>query len=202
VVVGRRAPFSAILLDPQLARLNFGVLALHVMQTALWVVVPPLLVTAGGLPVGEHWKIYLPAVLVSFAVMVPAIIAAERGGRMKAVFVTAVVLLVSVQAGLAWFGVGKYAIGFWLLVFFVGFNVLEAIQPSLISRLAPGEAKGTALGVYNTTQSIGLFLGGVVGGGLLQHFGAGAVQAFCAAIGIVWLLLAATMTPPARKTSS
>ncbi len=203
VTIGRRAPFSAILLDPQLARLNFGVLALHIMQTALWVVVPPLLVTAGGLPVGEHWKIYLPAVLVSFAVMVPAILAAERGGRMKAVFVTAVVLLVAAQVGLAWFGTGRYAIGFWLVVFFVGFNVLEAMQPSLISRLAPGEAKGTALGVYNTTQSIGLFLGGVLGGWLLQHFGAGAVQGLCAAIGAIWLLLAATMTPPpVRKTSS
>jgi MFS family permease len=201
-MAGRRVPFAAILLHPQLARMNFGVLALHVMQTALWVVVPPLLVSAGGLPVGEHWKIYLPAVLASFAVLVPAILAAERGGLMKPVFVTAVFLLVTVQGGLAWFGTGKYAIGFWLLVFFVGFNVLEAMQPSLISRLAPGEAKGTALGVYNTTQSIGLFLGGALGGWLLQHFGAGAVQGFCAAIGVVWLVLAATMTLPVRKTSS
>jgi MFS family permease len=198
---GRRAPFAAILLDPQLARMNFGVLALHVMQTALWVVVPPLLVSAGGLPVAEHWKVYLPAVLGSFIVLVPAIIAAERGGRVKPVFVTAVLLMVIVQGGLAWFGTGKYAIGLWLLVFFAGFNVLEAMQPSLISRLAPGEAKGTALGVYNTTQSIGLFLGGAAGGWLLQHFGAGAVQGFCAALGIVWVVLAATMTLPARKIS-
>ena len=88
------------------------------------------------------------------------------------------------------------------MVFFIGFNVLEAIQPSTISRLAPAAAKGAALGVYNTTQSVGLFLGGVLGGWLLKHHGAGAVQGFCAAIGVLWLLLAATMTPPVRKTST
>jgi MFS family permease len=196
-----RVPFASVLFHAQLARLNFGVLALHVMQTALWVVVPPLLVSTGGLPLAEHWKVYLPAVLVSFAIMVPAIIAAEKYGRMKAVFVGAILLLIAVQVGLALFGGSLYAIGFWLLIFFVGFNVLEAIQPSSISRIAPAAAKGTALGVYNTTQSIGLFLGGALGGWLLKHFGAGAVQAFCAALGVLWLLLAATMTPPVRKTS-
>ena len=197
-----RTAFSRVLLDPQLARLNFGVLALHVMQTALWVVVPSLLVNVGGLAVAQHWQVYLPAVLLSFMVMVPAILAAERHGRMKAVFVTAIVLLLLVQAGLTWLATGKYAIGLLLMVFFCGFNVMEAIQPSLISRLAPPEAKGTALGIYNTTQSIGLFLGGALGGGLLQHFGAGAVHLFCAALGLIWLGLAATMTAPLRKTSS
>jgi predicted MFS family arabinose efflux permease len=161
-----------------------------------------MLVATGGLPVAEHWKVYLPAVLVSFVVMVPAIIAAEKHGRMKAVFVGAILLLIAVQIGLATLGGSLYAIGFWLLVFFVGFNVLEAIQPSTISRLAPAEAKGAALGVYNTTQSVGLFLGGALGGWLLKHHGAGAVQGFCAAIGVLWLLLAATMTPPVRKTST
>ncbi len=197
-----RVPFSSVLLHGQLARLNFGVLALHMMQTALWVVVPPMLVATGGLPLAEHWKVYLPAVLVSFVVMVPAIIAAEKHGRMKAVFVGAILLLIAVQVGLATLGGGLYAIGFWLLAFFIGFNVLEAIQPSTISRLAPAVAKGAALGVYNTTQSIGLFLGGALGGWLLKHYGAGAVQGFCAAIGVIWLLLAATMTPPVRKTST
>jgi MFS family permease len=197
-----RTAFSRVLLDPQLARLNFGVLALHVMQTALWVVVPPLLVDVGGLALAQHWQVYLPAVLLSFTVMVPAILMAERHGRMKAVFVAAIVSLLVVQAGLTWLAPGKYAIGLWLMVFFCGFNVMEAIQPSLISKLAPAADKGTALGIYNTTQSIGLFLGGMLGGGLLQHFGAGAVHLLCALLGLVWLSLAATMTPPVRKTSS
>jgi predicted MFS family arabinose efflux permease len=194
-----RVPFSIVLLHGQLARMNFGVLALHIMQTALWVVVPRLLGDVGGLPVGEHWKVYLPAVLVSFAVMIPAIIAAEKHGRMKPVFVGAILLLVIVQIGFATMSTGTNSLAFWLVLFFVGFNIMEALQPSLISRLAPPGAKGAALGVYNTTQSFGLFLGGALGGWLLKNFGATAVQGFCAAIAVIWLLLAATMTLPARN---
>jgi len=193
-----RVPFSVVLYHGQLARMNFGVLALHMMQTALWVVVPRLLADGGGLPVGEHWKVYLPAVLISFAVMVPAIIAAEKHGQMKRVFVGAILLLASVQVGFATMGSGIYLLAFWLVLFFVGFNVMEALQPSLISRLAPPGAKGTALGVYNTTQSFGLFLGGALGGWLLKDFGAAAVQGFCAVLATIWLLLAATMSLPAR----
>jgi MFS family permease len=197
-----RVPFSVVLFHGQLARMNFGVLALHMMQTALWVVVPRLLADVGGLPVGEHWKVYLPAVLISFAVMIPAIIAAEKHGRMKAVFVGAILLLVVVQIGFATMSSGVYSLAFWLVLFFVGFNVMEALQPSLISRLAPTGAKGAALGVYNTTQSFGLFLGGALGGWLFKNFGATAVQGFCAAIAAIWLLLAATMTLPARNKST
>jgi MFS family permease len=201
IVVQGRAPFASVLFHGQLARLNFGVLALHIMQTALWVVVPPMLVSA-GLPAGEHWKIYLPSVLVSFAVMIPAIIAAEKYDRMKIIFVSAILLLFVVQLGLAVVSGGLYAIGFWLMLFFVGFNIMEALQPSMISRLAPAGAKGAALGIYNTTQSLGLFFGGAAGGWLLKHFGPSAVQGFCAAIAGIWLLLALTMTAPARKPST
>ncbi len=195
-----RVPFRTVLFDGQLARLNFGVLALHMMQTALWVVVPPMLAEMGGLPVAEHWKVYLPAVLLSFAVMVPAVIAAERHGRMKAVMAGAIAVLVVVQIGLAVAAGGLWSIGLWLLFFFVGFNILEATQPSSISRIAPPGAKGAALGIYNTTQSIGLFLGGALGGWLSKHHGPGAVQAFCASLGVVWLWMAATLKPPVRNT--
>jgi MFS family permease len=194
-----RPPFSRVLLDGQLARLNFGVLALHLMQTALWVLVPPALVAA-GLPLAEHWKVYLPAVLASFAVMVPAIILAERRGRVKPVFLAAIALLMLVETGLAVMAGGMYVIGVLLLLFFVGFNIMEALQPSLISRVAPPAAKGAAMGVYNTTQSIGVALGGVAGGWLFKHFGAVAVYGFCVALGSVWLVLAATMVLPQRAT--
>ncbi|HEX8964318.1 MAG TPA: MFS transporter [Rhodocyclaceae bacterium] len=193
-------PLSAVLRHGQLVRLNFGVLALHLMQTSLWVVVPPILV-ASGLPLGEHWKIYLPAVLASFAVMIPAIIAAEKHGHMKQVFVAAIILLILVQGGLV-VATGKYQIGILLMLFFVGFNIMEAMQPSLISRVAPPSAKGAAMGVYNTTQSIGLALGGAFGGWLLKHVGAGAVHAFCAALGTAWLAVAATMAPPRRAAAA
>lgn len=195
-----RPPFSVVLFDSRLARLNFGVFALHLMQTALWVVVPPLLVTS-GLAGGEHWKIYLPAVLLSFVVMVPAIIAAERRNKVRPVYTAAVALLVLVQIGFSLFGGGVWLTGVWLLLFFVAFNILEALQPSLISRMAPPSAKGAALGIYNTTQSIGLFLGGALGGWLLKHTGPATVHAACAAIGIIWLILAAHMQAPQPRTT-
>jgi MFS family permease len=191
--------FVEVLVHPQLLRMNFGVFALHLMQTAMWVLLPSALVLSGGLPVGEHWKIYLPAVLLSFVIMVPAIIAAEKHGRMKLVFNSAIGLLVAVQLGFAFFGQGVWALSFWLMLFFVAFNVLEATQPSLISRIAPPHAKGAALGIYNTTQSLGLFLGGVLGGSLAKHSGEGTVWLACTALGIVWLGLGLTMKmPPPR----
>ena len=195
-----RPPFSVVLFDAKLARMNFGVFALHLMQTALWVVVPPALVAA-GLTGGEHWKIYLPAVLLSFAVMIPAIIAAERKGKMRPIYAGAVALLVVVQAGLALFGGGIWMTGLWLLLFFVAFNILEALQPSLISRIAPPTSKGAALGIYNTTQSLGLFLGGVLGGWLVKHHGPAAVHLACAGIGIIWLMLAARLQAPQQRTT-
>lgn len=196
-----RPPFSVVLSDAKLARMNFGVFALHLMQTALWVVVPPALVAA-GLPGGEHWNIYLPAVLLSFAVMVPAIIAAERKGKMRPVYAGAVALLVVVQAGLALFGGGVWMTGLWLLLFFVAFNILEALQPSLISRLAPPASKGAALGIYNTTQSLGLFLGGVLGGWLVKHHGPSTVHLACAAIGIIWFMLASRVQAPQPRPTT
>lgn len=203
IVVAERVPFSAVLTHGQLLRMNFGVLALHAMQTAMWVVVPPALVAEGHLPLGEHWKIYLPALLGSFVLMLPAVILADRHGRTKAVFLAAVGLLTMVQGGLATAGGGgPYAMGFWLLLFFVAFNILEALQPSLISRIAPAAAKGAALGVYNTTQSVGLFLGGALGGWLLKHFGTGAVHGFSAALGFIWLVLAAGLALPAMRPAA
>ena len=201
MLIGVRMPISQVLKHPELARMNFGVLALHLMQTALWVVVPTALVGA-GLPLGEHWKVYLPAVLASFVLMIPAIIVAERYGKMKQIFVMAISLLLLVQAGLYFAGEGLYPIAAWLLLFFVGFNILEAMQPSLISRIAPAQAKGTALGIYNTTQSMGLFLGGVCGGWLAKHAGVATVHAACAGIAAVWLLLALTMKAPAPRAAA
>ncbi len=194
--------FAEVFRDGQLMRLNFGVFALHLIQTTMWVLVPAALVASGGLPLVEHWKVYLPAVLLSFIVMVPAIIIAERRGRMKFVFNAAIIILIVVQAGLLLFGQSLLGLGLWLMLFFVAFNVLEATQPSWISKIARPDAKGTALGVYNTLQSAGLFLGGMLGGLLAQHFGSEAVNVVCALIALVWLVLAATMTPPPRRVEA
>lgn len=199
--------FSEVLGNGQLMRLNFGVFSLHLMQTAMWVLVPAGLVHA-GLPIAEHWKVYLPAVLLSFVVMVPAVIVAEKKGAMKRVFNSAIVLLLLVQAGLYLAGNVAGGAGLWplailLTLFFVAFNVLEATQPSWISKIAPAHAKGTALGVYNTLQSIGLFLGGALGGWLAQHVGPGSVSLLGGALALLWLILASGMAaPPTRRVAA
>jgi MFS family permease len=189
-----------VLKDGQLMRLNLGVFALHIMQTAMWVTVPAALAASGQLPTAEHWKVYLPAVLVSFVLMVPAVIVAEKRNAMKPIFLAAIALLLVVQLGLHFFGAGLWPLALWLTLFFVAFNVLEATQPSWISRIAPPHAKGTALGIYNTLQSIGLFLGGALGGWLAQHHGAGAVSLFCAGLAVVWLAASAGLAAPKRRT--
>ncbi len=191
--------FVEVLGHPQLLRMNFGVFVLHLMQTAMWIVVPAALISSGALPVGDHWMVYLPAVLLSFVVMVPAIIAAEKHGKMRLVFNGAIVLLLAVQLGFGFFGHGRYALFFWLLLFFIAFNVLEAIQPSMIARIAPAHAKGAALGVYNTTQSLGLFLGGLLGGLLVKFLGTSAVWLVCALLALIWLGVGLSMALPAAR---
>ncbi|HJW25621.1 MAG TPA: MFS transporter [Rhodocyclaceae bacterium] len=194
-----KPPFRRVLLDPNLLRLNFGIFSLHLIQMAMFVVVPHALIQFGGLPVSGHWKVYLPAVLVSFVIMIPAIIAAERGGKMRPVFSGAIAILVLVQLGLWFLGNSLAGLALWMVLFFVAFNILEATLPSLVSRTAPPAAKGAALGVYNTTQAIGLFVGGALGGYLAQHFGDNSVFATAAALAFVWLLVAASMNFPSRR---
>ncbi len=190
---------AGVLRNGQLMRLNFGVFVLHLIQTTMWVLVPAALVAAGGLAISEHWKVYLPAVLISFVVMVPAVIVAERKNRMKSVFNAAIILLGVVQLGLFVAGDKLFGLTLWLTLFFVAFNVLEATQPSWISKIAPAQSKGMALGVYNTLQSFGLFLGGMLGGYLAHVYGAQAVNLLCAMLALLWLAVSAGMNAPPRK---
>lgn len=199
--VGHAVPLREVLVNADLLRLNLGIFVLHLVQMAMFVVVPVLLVDAVHLPLAEHWTIYLPVVVTSFAVMVPLIIAAERGGRMRQVFLLAIALLVATQA-LLWVAHALWMFVVALLVFFIGFNVLEATLPSLVSRTAPPAAKGAALGVYNTTQAIGLFVGGALGGWLSRQVGPGAVFGMCMALALLWAGVALTMGFPERRTQA
>ncbi|MEM5425555.1 MFS transporter [Paraburkholderia ferrariae] len=196
-----RAPFAEVLHNVELLRLNFGVLVLHATQTALFLVVPRLLVDA-GLPVASHWMIYLPVMGLAFVMMVPAIIVAEKRGRMKAVLVSAIGLILIGQLLLGSLAHTLVIVSAVLFVYFLGFNILEASQPSLVSKLAPGNRKGAATGVYNTTQSIGLALGGVVGGWILKHEGASAVFYTCSGLVLCWLIIAANMKAPPKRAEA
>ncbi len=197
-----KLPLRRVIFDADLLRLNLGIFVLHMVQMAMFVVLPHALVDYGGLAAAAHWKVYLPAVLVSFAIMVPAIIAAERKDKMRPIFLAAVGLLVVVQGGLFLLHESLWVLALWLLLFFVAFNVLEATLPSLVSRTAPPAAKGAALGVYNTTQAIGLFIGGAAGGYIAQHFGDNAVFAACTGLVLIWLAVATTMNFPRRRQAA
>jgi MFS family permease len=190
------AALRAVLQNVELVRLNFGIFVLHVVQMAMFVVVPLVLVERGALPVAEHWKVYLPVVLASFVLMLPPLLAAERHGRARRLFLGSIALLVAVQLGLTWWATGLISIAAWLLGFFVAFNLLEAAIPSLVTRVAPPRAKATVLGVYNTTQAFGLFAGGALGGWLAEHYDAAGVFLAAAALSLAWGIAAAGMRVP------
>ncbi len=187
--------FALVLRDARLFRLNLGVFILHAIQIAMWVAVPALLVQMANLPLARHWMVYLPAVLVALVVLWPAMMQAERHGRMAQVFSVAILFLCVVQVGFLGLllltdisGDAAVLMVFALIaLFFSGFNMLEALQPSLISRIAPMAGKAQALGLYNTLQSLGLFAGGAGGGFLLQAGGYAAVFAGCGLLALIWL---------------
>jgi predicted MFS family arabinose efflux permease len=164
-----------VLTHKDLLRLNFGVFCLHFIQIAMFVVIPPLLLRLGKLDTAELWKVYLPVIFGSFLFMVPAIFVAEKRRAHRAMLRLSVAGLVLVCAFLPWASHNFYLLAFGLTGFFVMFNVLEALQPSLVSRVAPPDLKGLALGLYNTSQAAGLFLGGMLGGTLAVLGGSSAV---------------------------
>ena len=194
------ATLGDVLHNVELLRLNFGIFVLHMVQVAMFVVVPVALVR-GGLDVQAHWQVYLPVVLVSFALMMPPILYAERRGRIKALFILAVLTMAGVQAGFAVWLDSLIGVTLLLTAFFVSFNILEASLPSLVSRIAPASARGAAIGVYNTTQALGLAAGGLVGGWLAQHHGNVSVFVFGLVLVALWLLVAAGMKAPAPRAS-
>lgn len=194
-----RPHWTKIIFNPQLLRLNAGIFFLHATQMALFVVVPPRLVSM-GLPVFQHWHIYLPAVFIGFAIMFKPIAWAEKNRRViKLLRIT--VFLLGVVFGLFTFLMHSiWEISFLMTLFFACFNILEATMPGLISRTAPKQAKGLALGVYNTTQSLGLFAGGALGSLLSQHFSAETVFVVSAFAMLVWFFLTCGQhEPPARQ---
>ncbi len=178
-----------------LLRLNFGVFCLHLIQVAMFVVIPPLFIKLGGFSSAELWKVYLPVIFGSFIFMVPMIFVAEKKRAHRAMLRLAVAGLVVVFALLPWASQGFYLLAAGLTAFFVMFNVLEALQPSLVSRVAPPELKGLALGFYNTAQAAGLFLGGSLGGILVVWGGASAVFWAACALSALWLLVTWGLQP-------
>jgi MFS family permease len=199
--VGKPPVATAELFNPELLRLNLGIFVLHVVLYAMFVIVPLLLVR-NGLPLTQHWHVYLPAVLLSFVLMAPAILYADRHNRPKPVLLGAVGILLAVEALLGFVPPTLPVLAVLMLGFFVAFNVLEAMLPSLVSRLAPTHGRGVAIGVYNTTQTLGVFFGGWFGGWIASHYGATGVFVACAALVLLWLAAAAGMRPVSREVNA
>ena len=195
------AQFIAVLRDGQLLRLNFGILSLHMVLTATFTVLPLILRDNVGLPSQHHWYVYLPVMALSVAAMVPFIIIAERRRRLKQVFLGAILVVAGAEVGLAFWHMTLASVTALLFLFYVGFNLLEATLPSLISKMAPPDSKGTAMGFYSSSQFFGAFLGGSIGGWLQGRAGLSGVLIFCAASAGLWLLVAASMRSPRYLSS-
>ncbi len=190
----------SVLKNTQLLRLDFGILALHFVLMSIFLVLPLILHDELKIDASHHWQIYLPVFAASLILMVPFIIVAEKKQAMKPVFVGAIAgLMVATVVFLSsqplWLTIVA------LIIFFTGFNLLEASLPSLIAKTAPATQKGTAMGVYSSSQFLGAFAGGSLGGLAHQYLGVHGV--FITALGVllVWLVLAITMKKPEYLTT-
>jgi MFS family permease len=186
---------------PDLLRLDLGIFVLHAMLMSSFIALPLALVEKAGLPKEQHWWVYLTALLISFFAMIPFIIYGEKKRKMKRVLLGAVVTLMLTELFFWKFGDSLRALVVGTVVFFTAFNLLEASLPSLISKVSPAGGKGTAMGVYSTSQFLGSALGGILGGWLFQHGGLSVVFLGCAGLAALWLAFAVTMREPPYVTS-
>ena len=190
--------FWQALCDPQLARLNYGIFVLHAVLMSLFIAVPFSLRDA-GLPLPEHWKVYLPAMLGSFVFMLPAVLGRSTPARVKRFFVGSIVVILGAHLALPWLAASPTTLGVFLLLFFTPFNVLEAMLPSLTSRMAPAHAKGVAIGLYSSIQFFGTFFGAAAGGFLYGRWGAAGVVIANTVLLVIWIVAALRMRPPDRR---
>lgn len=190
-----------VICNGQLLRLDASIFVLHFMLTASFLAVPLLLLHALHIPASRDWIVYLPVLAVSIVLMVPAIVVAEKAGRMKEVFLATIVLLAASQLALLLWSSDTVVVALALVAFFTGFNIMEASLPSLITKIAPAHAKGTATGVFSSAQFLGIFAGGAVGGLASALGGTAGVFALTLAGALVWFGLAATMRRPSSYSS-
>ena len=187
--------------DTQLLRVDYGIFSLHLIFMAMLVVIPQMLSREGEMDVHHHWQIYLPVLVFSMLAIIPFIIVAEKKRKLKQVLTGAVIVLCLSQVGLYFLPQTLANLVFMLLLFFAAFNLLEAMLPSLVAKLAPAEHKGTAMGVYSTSQFLGIFAGASVGGWLLNHYGELSIFVFTAVVSLSWLGFTLTMRSPKYLSS-
>ncbi|WNO59609.1 MFS transporter [Rheinheimera sp. MMS21-TC3] len=187
---------KAMLKHRQLVQLDLGVMLLHLMLTAIFVALPQLL-TNTGLSSVKHWQFYLPILVGSFVLMLPMMIIAMRKAQEKGFFLVAIALLIAAMLSVLLLA-NFIGLVLGMLLFFIGFNFLEASLPALVSRIAPAGQRGSAMGIYSSSQFFGAFLGGLIGGAVVQQYGNQALFIVLAVIGLLWLLVASTLIIPER----
>lgn len=190
------AYIKPVLTQSTLLRMNLSVFLLHLLMTSMFSILPLIFRDHLHLEVAQHWKIYLPILALSMVFSLPMIIIAEKYRKIKTVFIIAVVLLVFSQGLLGISQFSFYPLMFAFLVFFIGFNFLEAVQPSLVAKYSDVNTKGTAMGVYSSSQFFGIFIGGAVGGLIMQQWGFTGVFIFGALTAIILLLVAISLPKP------
>ncbi|MBW7982084.1 MFS transporter [Enterobacillus tribolii] len=195
-----KGSFRKVLANSRLLKLNFGILCVHTLLMSSFVALPPLMEQA-GLARSDQWKVYLVTMLISFISVVPFIIYAEKQRRMKRVFQICVLLMLIAEIMLWFAGFHLWGIIAGVQVFFIAFNVMEALLPSLISKESPAGYKGTAMGVYSTSQFLGVALGGSLGGFFYSHGGAAIVFISCGVLALIWFLVSLTMQEPPYVSS-
>ena len=184
-----------VLRNKDLLRMDFGVFTLHAILMSVFMQVPFIL-RADGLDAQHQWQVYLPVMLIAFALMVPPIIVAEKKAKLKQVFMLSIIMAALGQLGILFMQDSVWGVALSLLVFFTAFNVLEATQPSIVSKIAPLAAKGTAMGVFSSVQFLGAFFGSAMRGLLMQLYGGNAVLVFAVLMLLLWLVVASSMRPP------
>lgn len=189
-----------VFLDPQLLRLNYGVFALHAVLMSLFIMVP-LSLRDAGMDVAQHWQIYLPVMLGSFALMLPPLLKAKMASQVRKVFIGSIAVLLAGQVALPWLAGNAWLIALLLLVFFTPFNVLEACLPSLASRIASAGTRGTALGIFSSVQFFGTFMGAAAGGFAYGRWGGAGIVIINTALLVTWLAAAWGMRVPAMLST-
>lgn len=196
--------FIKVLKNPQLLKLNIGVLLIHASQVAMFIAIPRLML-ADGLELHAHWKMYIIVLILSLVVMAPMLMRAEKKHQLSWLLKAGAFFIVIAQLIFAGIievnNLNLYVLGFGLTIFFTGFNILESLIPSLISVIA-GDNRGAGLGVYNTSMSIGLFLGGIMGSWIFGNLGTQAVFVISLGLMLVWWLLILKMSGLVRKVKA
>ena len=196
---GNTDDIKSILKNFDLNRLNFGIFTLHASQISMFMAIPFYLINQGEISLNQHWSIYLPVLVISFIFIVPMIIISEKKNKIKESFIFSIALLFVTQFLFIYFSNGIVGIIMGLIFYFIGFNYLEASLPSLVSKLAPIQSRGLALGVYNTSQSLGIFVGGSLGGLIANFYGYQGTFLFCSLLIMIWLILSISMKIPINK---